>query len=93
MGSYLYLVGVALVVLALLLSRFGSRNSLRARDISGNTVVGDVSGSIHQGTAPPGPAPSLPKRGNKGGPDRILWIIGIVGVLVAVAQLVHDLLR
>jgi len=95
MGSYLYLVGAALLVLAVLLGRSGSRNALRARDISGNTVVGNVSGGVYQGTAPqmPAPAPEGKPEGKKVPPDRVAWGIGIVGVLVAVAQLAHDLLK
>ena len=91
MGSYLYLVGAALLVLAFLLGRSGGRNSLRARDLSGNTVVGNVSGGVYQGTAPQ--APPLSSEAKKVPRDRVAWGIGIIGVLVAVAQLFHDLLK
>jgi hypothetical protein len=73
------------------LGRSRSRNSLRARDITGNTVVGNVSGSVYQGTAPQAPTPS--PEGKRIPHDRVAWGIGIVGVLVAVAQLAHDLLK
>jgi len=91
MGSYLYLVGAGLLVMAFLLGRSGSRNSLRARDVSGNIVVGNVSGGVYQGTAPQVPTPSPDVK--KVRPDRVAWAIGLVGVFIALAQLAHDCLK
>jgi hypothetical protein len=88
MGPYLYLLGGALLVVAFLLGRSGGGNKLQARNVSGNIVVGDVSGSVSQVAAPAAAAaPAEPK------PDRIAWLIGIIGVLVALAQLGHDMLK
>jgi hypothetical protein len=87
MGSYLYVVGGALLILAVLLSRFRSGgNTLRARDISGNVIVGNVSGSVTQTST---------SSGDKGKPepDRVAWGIAIVGVLVALMQLANDLVK
>jgi hypothetical protein len=84
MGWYPYLLAGALLVVAVLISRSRSRNSLRARNISGNVLVGDVSGTVSQTSGPP-PAPE-PK------PDRVAWAIGIVGVLIAAAALAYDVL-
>ncbi len=86
MGWYLYLLaGVMLTVAGLMITGSRRRNAMRARDISGNVIVGDVSGSASQASAPPqSTAP-------KSGPDRTAWAIGIIGVLVAIAQLAHDL--
>jgi hypothetical protein len=91
MGSYLYLVGAALLVLAFLVGRSGSRNSLRARDITGNTVVGNVSGGVYQGATPQAPTPA--SKGTKVPPDRVAWGIGIVGVFIAIVQLSCDVLK
>jgi hypothetical protein len=87
MDWYLYLLAAVLILVAVLRSRSAPKNQLRARDISGNVSVGDVSGTLTQtGAAPP---PADPK------PDRVAWLIGIVGVLIAVATLaytvIHDL--
>ena len=48
MGWYPYLLAGALLVIAVLIGRSGPRNRLRARNISGNVVVGDVSGTVSQ---------------------------------------------
>jgi hypothetical protein len=87
MDSYLYLVGGALLILAILLGRFrGGGNRFRARDVSGNVHVGDVSGSVTQTSTSSG------DKGNSE-PDRVAWIIGIVGVLVALAQFAQDFVK
>ena len=84
MGSYLYLIGGALLILAVLLGRFRGGNALRARDVSGNVIVGDVSGSVTQTST---------SSGDKGkpAPDRVAWVVVIVGVLVALTHLAQDL--
>jgi hypothetical protein len=74
-------------VLAIVLGRSGKRNTLRARDISGNVVVGNVSGSISQAASPQAAAE------RKTQPDRVNWGIGIVGVLITAATLAHDMLK
>jgi hypothetical protein len=84
MGWYPYILAAALLAIAGLIRRSGRTNSLRARNISGNVVVGDVSGTVSQTSAPP---PAAEQK-----PDRIAWAIGIVAVLIAVAQLAHDML-
>jgi hypothetical protein len=78
---FVYAIGVLLIVVGL----FKRSNSLRARKVTGNVVVGDNSGTINQSY-----------RSNEAGeppaaPDRIAWTIAIVGVLIAAAQLAHDL--
>jgi hypothetical protein len=87
MGSYLYLVGGALLILAVLLGRFrGGGNTLRARGVSGNVNVGNVSGTVTQ---------TFTSTGDKGKPepDRVAWVIAIVGVLVALAQFAQDFVK
>lgn len=85
MGYWPYPVGVVLVVSGFLVGHFRRGNSVRARDISGIVVGGEVSGSVSQTTQPSPLAPS-------GKPDLVAWVIGVVGVLIAAAQLVHDVL-
>ena len=88
----------ALIILAALVRR---SNSLKAGRINGNIVVGDISGSINQtynGAAKPADTnneAAKPLDTGKGAApgasgDRVAWGIGIIGVLVAVAQLAHD---
>jgi hypothetical protein len=82
-----YIIGAILVIVALGQWALRQRsNSIKARNITGNVQVGNVSGSVNQTfSASSGLPPSKPSP-----PDRVAWAIGIVGVLVAVAQLVHD---
>jgi hypothetical protein len=54
--------------------------------VSGNVHVGDVSGSVTQTSTSSG------DKGNSE-PDRVAWIIGIVGVLVALAQFAQDFVK
>ena len=87
MGSYLYLIGGALLILAFLISRFrGSGNTLRARDVSGNVNIGNLTGSVTQTST---------SSGDKGKPepDRVAWGIAIVGVLVALGQFVQGFVK
>jgi hypothetical protein len=86
MSWIFYIIGAALVIAAVLVGRLGKRNSLRARDLSGNVVVGDVTGHVSQ-------ASSQSADAGKAAPDRVAWGIGIVGILVALAQLAHDVLK
>jgi len=87
MENYLYLVCGVLLVAAIVISQRRG-NHFKAKNISGSTVVnGDVRGGVIQTTSVPGEN----DRPNK--PDRVAWIIGITAVLVATAQLVHDLLK
>ena len=79
------LIVYAAAVLLIVVGLFKRSNSLRARDISGNVIVGDNSGTINQSYRGNG------ARGSSAGPDRIAWAIAIVGVLVAAAQLAHDI--
>jgi hypothetical protein len=85
-GYWLYLVGFIFVVIGFLVGSFRG-STVRARDISGIVVGRDASGPISQNRQlDPVPARASSK------PDRIAWLIAIVGVLIAAAQLVHDLL-
>ena len=76
-----YVIAVVLVVAALARRSY----SVKARSIKGNIVQGrDISGSINQ-------TYTEARGAEKAGPDRVAWAIGIVGVLVAVAQLAYDM--
>lgn len=81
-----YLVGLVLVIAGFLVGRIRGGNSVRARDISGIVIGGDASGPVSQATQSSPLAPASRK------PDRVAWLIGIVGVLIAAAKLVYDLL-
>jgi hypothetical protein len=78
--TIVYAIGVLLIVVGL----FKRSNSLRARNVTGNVVVGDNSGTINQSYRP------SEAREPAAAPDRVAWTIAIVGVLIAVAQLAHD---
>ena len=88
MGWYLYLVGTVFLILAVIFGAARRRNSLRSGDISGAVFIGDVAGTVTQTVSPAGSS----KRASVE-PDRVAWGIGIVGVLIAVVQLIHDLLK
>ncbi|HSU04968.1 MAG TPA: hypothetical protein VLI93_05305 [Acetobacteraceae bacterium] len=76
-----YVVAAVLIVWALA----RRSNWVKARSITGNVAqVRDNSGSINQTYSGAGSAENA-------GPDRVAWAIGIIGVLVAVAALVHDI--
>jgi hypothetical protein len=75
-----YAIGVLLIAVGL----FKRSSRLRARDVTGNVVVGDNSGTINQSYRPNG------AREPQAAPDRIAWAIAIVGVLIAAARLAHD---
>lgn len=97
MGNWLYLVGLVLVIAGFLIGRIRAGNSVRARDVSGNMVTGNVSGSVSQNAqlaAAEAGKPQVAARASK--PDRVAWLIMIIGVLIAVAQLaysvIHDML-
>jgi hypothetical protein len=85
MGYWPYLVGLVLVMAGFSVGRFRRSNSVRARDISGIVVGGEVSGSVSQTTQRSPVAVS-------GKHDLVAWVIGGVGVLIAAAQLGHDVL-
>jgi len=57
---------------------------VRARNVTGNVVVGDNSGTINQRHRPNGTGEP------PASPDRVAWAIAVVGVLIAAAQLAHD---
>lgn len=81
MGSYLYLAGFAAVILALFIGR-GRSHSLKAGNITNSTVTNGDTNSVS-------PQPSPPKPQG----DRVAWVIAIIGVLVAGAQLTHDVMK
>ena len=77
-----YVIAAVLVIAALARHSY----SLKARRIKGNVVqMRDNAGTINQTYTEAGGA-------EQAGPDRVAWAIGILGVLVAVAQLAHDVL-
>jgi len=78
--SIVYAIGVLLIIVGL----FKRSNSLRARNVTGNVVVGDNSGTINQRHRPNGTGEP------PASPDRVAWAIAVVGVLIAAAQLAHD---
>jgi hypothetical protein len=80
--SSVYAIGVLLIVVGL----FKRSNSLRARNVTGNVVVGENSGTINQSYQP------IAAREPSAAPDRVAWAIAIVGVLIATAQLAHDVI-
>jgi hypothetical protein len=82
-----YVVGGALVIVGFLVGRFRGSNSVRARDVHGILIGGDVSGSVAQTTQPSEARPPSSK------PDRVAWLIAIVGVVIAAAQLIHDVFK
>ena len=79
----IYLLAVAITAVGLWLGRRGHRVS--ARDVRNSVVAGEVNGPVTMTNA----APGEDREAARG--DRIAWIIGIVGVLIAAAQLLHDL--
>lgn len=85
MGYWPYVVGLVLVIAGFLVGRSRGGNSVRTRGISGIVVGGDVSGSVSQAMRPSRLAPAST-------PDRVAWVIGIVGILIAAAALIHDVL-
>lgn len=78
------LIVYALAALLIAISLFKRSNSVRARKITGNIVVGGNSGTINQDYRETG------AEQDRASPDRIAWAIAIIGVLVAAAQLAHD---
>lgn len=81
------LIIYVLAALLIAIGFFKRSNSMRARKITGNVVVGDNSGSIIQNYRADKEVAALPAT-----PDRVAWAIAIVGVLIAAAQLAHDVL-
>jgi|HubBroStandDraft_1064217.scaffolds.fasta_scaffold318358_1 hypothetical protein len=86
-----YVFGAALVAYAI--SR--RSNSFRTRRAKGNIVVGDNSGSITQSYTDTTGSRANDKTGGATAPesDRVAWAIGIVGALIAAAQLVFDVIK
>jgi hypothetical protein len=85
--------GLALVLIMALLVRLLTRPTavVQARDVSGIVVAGDNPGSINQTrreTVSPSGSEGPPSSG-----DRVAWAIGIIGVLIAAAQLAFDVLK
>ena len=79
------LLGYAIAALMVIVALARRSYSLRARRIKGNVAqMRDNTGTINQAyTEAPG--------AKEPGPDRVAWTIGVVGVLVALAQLAHDI--
>ncbi len=89
--AQLLVYGLAVLLLVAALAK--RSNSIRARNIRGPVQVGSVRGTLNQTYIE---ANSSTERSNaepaRPSGDRVAWVIGIVGVLVAVAQLAHDVL-
>ena len=79
--SIVYAIGVLLIVVGLL----KRSHSLRARNVTGNVVVGNNTGKVNQSYRAASAGEARPPA-----PDRIAWAIAIIGVLIAAAQLAHD---
>lgn len=84
MSRSLLTYGLSLVLLIVAWRRFGNR--VKARRINGNVMVGDNKGTINQ-------TYNGPTAYSESAPDRIGWAIGIAGLLIAAAQLAHDLYK
>ena len=81
-----YVVGAAIVALGLLVGRRG--HSVRARDVRGSVVAGEVNGSVTITNTETQSATGADRADGHG--DRVAWAIGIVGALIAAAQFAHD---
>ena len=83
-----YGLAFAMFIVALL----KQSNSVKARKIKGPVAIGNNSGSINQTYIEGGKSPDAPKSTASSDPpgDRVAWAIGVIGVLVATAQLAHD---
>jgi hypothetical protein len=84
--SFDQLIVYAVGVLLMLVGLFKRSNSRRSRDISGNVVIGNNAGTVSQSYRTASASEARPPA-----PDRVAWVIAIVGVLVAAAQLAYDL--
>jgi hypothetical protein len=78
-----YALGAVIAAVGLWLGRRGPK--VRARDVHNSVVADEVNGPVTITNAAPGESREAPRG------DRIAWVIGIVGVLIAAAQLLHDL--
>jgi hypothetical protein len=84
--SFDRLIVYALAALLIAVGLFKRSNSVRAGKIGGNVVVGDNSGTVNQNYR------VTDEKNERASPDRVAWWIAIVGVLIAAAQLAHDVL-
>jgi hypothetical protein len=75
-----YVAAGIMVVVGLLFGRRGHR--VRARDVTGGVVAGEITGSATISNAA---APSLRQGG-----DRVGWVIAVIGVLIAAAQFAYQ---
>ncbi|MBB5402893.1 MULTISPECIES: hypothetical protein [Paraburkholderia] len=84
--------GLAAIFFVVALARLRRSNVLKASKVQGNIVVGNQSGHLTQ-TYSEMAAPSGKEGPSRTAPhgDRVAWVIGIVGALIAAAQLVHDI--
>jgi hypothetical protein len=86
--------GLVVLLIIVALARARRSHSLTARDVKGNVAIGDQSGTLNQTysetAAPPSGAghDSAPPHG-----DRVAWAIGIIAILIAAAQLTHDIYK
>jgi hypothetical protein len=83
-GIVALVIGFGLVAIALIRHSY----SVRARSITASAIVRDNFAPINVTYSPTntnsGASTDRPK------PDAVNWVIGIVGVLVAIATLVHE---
>jgi hypothetical protein len=82
----IYALGTASVILGLVVGRRG--HVVRARDVRGSIVAGEVNESVTITNTETDATGDADRREGHG--DRIAWVIGIVGVLIAAAQFAHD---
>jgi hypothetical protein len=84
MGEYLYFVGATVLIIGILFGRNTTINSFHARDVSAPVSIDN---HYNLNTSPPQALPPP----EKSRPDYVAWSISIVGVLIAAAQLFHDI--
>jgi hypothetical protein len=78
------IAGLLLLALGALLIRSG--RSTRLKDVSGNIMIGDVSGSANQTYSAPTPAAPA-KAAGIGGKEIIGWLIAVPGGVLAAFNL------
>jgi len=99
MGTHLsmvggYLIGGVLVIIGVILRLINrkwltGKKTLRSRDISGNVIVGQVSGVVTQTSSSQAHIASTPSDGVA----KAHLIVTIVGLVVAAAQLAYDVAK
>lgn len=81
-----YVLGFAIVALGTLLAGHQT-HSVRARDVRGSVVAGEVNESVTIRNI------ETDTNRHDGHGDRIGWLIAVIGVLIAAAQFAQDVFR